>query len=214
MHALFQELTAQLKFTGDLKRDVHLFLAANGCPKTADHCMAVGIQAREVALVFNADPDAAEIAGWLHDISAVFPSKDRITVSRALQLEVLPEEEQFPMIIHQKISKRMAADIFGIRDTEILDAVGCHTTLRAKSTLLDRVVFVADKIAWDQPGVPPYLDELSSGLKISLSRGAHAYIQYLWERKDTLRVVHPWLKDAYEELNEELEGLNNSNTLT
>nr|WP_307722010.1 hypothetical protein [Paenibacillus elgii] len=34
----------------------------------------------------------------------------------------------------------------------------------------------------------------------SLIHGAFAYINYLWERKQTLKVVHPWLKEAYEEL--------------
>ena len=26
---------------------------------------------------------------------------------------------------------------------------------------------------------------------------AFAYISYLWERKDTLKVIHPWLEEAY-----------------
>ncbi|NHN34543.1 HD domain-containing protein [Paenibacillus sp. S3N08] len=167
---------------------------------TADHCMDVGTEARRVALLFEVNPDAAEIAGWLHDISAVFPSNERIAVSRDLQIEILPEEEVFPMIIHQKISKVMARDIFKITNVEILDAVGCHTTLRAHSTLLDRVLFVADKISWDQLGEPPYIQELNRSLKLSLTHGAFSYINYLWERKDTLKVVHPWLKEAYEEM--------------
>ncbi|EJW16375.1 hydrolase (HAD superfamily) [Paenibacillus alvei DSM 29] len=69
------------------------------------------------------------------------------------------------MIIHQKLSKVMARDIFGITDNEVLDAVGCHTTLRANATQLDLVLFVADKIAWDQQGTPPYLKELHHNLK-------------------------------------------------
>ena len=200
MDSVWGELTRNFELTNNLRDDIYSFLNANHCPKTAKHCMDVGAEARRVALLFHADPAAAEIAGWLHGISAVFPNQERIAVARRLDIEVLPEEEVFPMIIHQKLAKAMARDIFKISNEEILDAVGCHTTLRANSTKLDQVLFVADKIAWDQSGEPPYLHKLRSSLDRSLTHGAFAYIDYLWERKDSLQVIHPWLRDAYEEL--------------
>ena len=200
MHVMFEKLLLGIELTGDLKSDVSAFLTGNGCPATALHSMEVGEEARITALRFGGDPQAAEAAGWLHDISAVFAADTRVEVARLLQVEVLPEEEQFPMIIHQKLSRVMAEDIFGICDTEILNAVGCHTTLRAGSSHLDRILFVADKIAWDQAGTPPYLDRLHAELERSLDHGAYAYISYLWERRDTLRVIHPWLREAHGEL--------------
>lgn len=200
MQSIFVPLTKEIQFTDDLKNNIYSFLVSNDCTETADHCMTVGEEARRVALRFGANPDAAEIAGWLHDISAVFPHQERVNVSKQLKIDILPEEEIFPMIIHQKISRVMAQEIFNISDQEILDAVGCHTTLRGNATLLDQVLFVADKIAWDQAGEPPYLEELNLKLKQSLAHGAYAYINYLWLRKESLKVVHPWLRDAYEEL--------------
>lgn len=200
MHPILAEHTKPFPRTNRLRDDIRSFLSVNGCEKTAEHCMDVGTEARRIALRFGADPEAAEMSGWLHDISAVIPNGDRIAVSRELGIEVLPEEEAFPMIIHQKLSVVMAQQLFGITDAAILDAVGCHTTLRAGSTLLDQVLFVADKVAWDQPGTPPYIRELQEQLNRSLIYGAFAYINYLLERKHTLKVVHPWLKEAYEEL--------------
>ncbi|QTH43875.1 HD domain-containing protein [Cohnella sp. LGH] len=204
MHSIFKPLTDHIVFTGDLKTDIRLFLEANQCSDTAIHCIEVGAESRIIALMYNSDPTAAETAGWLHDISAVFPSNERIDVARQLQIDVLPEEEVFPMIIHQKISRVMARDIFNINNQEILDAVGCHTTLRSNSTLLDQVLFVADKISWDQQGKPPYINELNRNLQKSITHGAFAYINFLWERKETLKVIHPWLKEAYEELKDKV----------
>jgi predicted HD superfamily hydrolase involved in NAD metabolism len=204
-HPVFEALTGQMRFTGELKDDVHLFLVENGCPKTAEHCLEVGAEARRLALLFGTDPEACETAGWLHDISAVIPNHQRIEASRLLGIEVLPEEEQFPMIIHQKLSKVMAGEIFQVDNIEILNAVGCHTTLRAQATLLDQILFVADKLAWDQPGIPPYMDLLNEALGKSAAHAAFAYINYLWQRKETLRVIHPWLGEAYEELQEKLQ---------
>ncbi|GIP02630.1 haloacid dehalogenase [Paenibacillus lautus] len=186
--------------SGNLKDDIYNFLVNNGCPKTAEHCVRVGKEARKIAERFNANADSAEIAGYFHDISAVYSNDVRIQVSYDLGIEVLSEEEAFPMIIHQKISKEMARDIFNIMDQEILDAVGCHTTLKKNSTILDKVLFVADKIEWDQIGEPPYFFQITQKLDHSLNDAAFEYIDFLWKQRDNLRVIHPWLRDAYYEL--------------
>ena len=61
-------------------------------------------------------------------------------------------------------------------------------------------MFVADKIEWDQTGEPPYLHQITKQLDISLNHAAFEYINYLWKQRDNLRVIHPWLSDAYYEL--------------
>ncbi|MCY9590222.1 HDIG domain-containing protein [Paenibacillus chitinolyticus] len=194
------------ELSGDLKKDVYAFLTENGHRETAEHCMKVGEQARELAVRYGADPETAARSGYLHDISAVFPNDARISVSVQLGIEVLPEEESFPMIIHQKLSKAIARDLFGVEDPEILSAVECHTTLKKQASQMDKLLFTADKVAWDQIGTPPYLEELNRGLALSIDHAAFAYIRYLWSRKDTLRVVHPWLKEAYADLSRHIES--------
>lgn len=200
MHPFLQPLSQTFKYTGDLQQDVTEFLSANGCPNTARHSLAVGEQARKLALQFGFDPDQAAAAGYLHDISAVFPNAERIEAAEALHIEVLDEERIFPMIIHQKLSKPMAKYLFKIEDAEVLQAVECHTTLRAHSSPLDRILFVADKIAWDQEGTPPYIDDVMKGLEQSLEHAALAYLAFLWERREQLKVLHPWAEAAYKEM--------------
>lgn len=194
------EHLVQPERSGDLKKEVYAFLTENGHRETAEHCMKVGEKARELAVRFGADPETAASSGYLHDISAVFSNDTRISVSVQLGIEVLPEEESFPMVIHQKMSKAIARDLFGVADPEILSAVECHTTLKKQASQMDKLLFTADKVAWDQKGTPPYLEELNRGLALSLDHAAFAYIRYLWSRKDTLRVVHPWLREAYADL--------------
>lgn len=94
----------------------------------------------------------------------------------------------------------MAHDIWNIEEKTILDAIGCHTTLRDNASQLDLVLFVADKIKWDQKGIPPYINILQEGLNISLEYGAYAYIKYLMNNKSSLKIIHPWLKNAYDDL--------------
>ena len=104
------------------------------------------------------------------------------------------------MILHQKLSAILAHELFGVDDLAVLSAIGCHTTLRADATPLDKVVFLADKIAWDQSGSPPYRDALLDALTHSLDAGACVYLQHLWAQRATLPVVHPWFENAYRQL--------------
>ena len=200
MHRLLQQLVAGLALTGDLSEDVPLLLTHHRCPKTAEHSAQVAAEARRLALRYDLDPAPAEQAGWLHDVSAVFPSPTRAEVARALGLALLPEEEAFPPISHQRLSTVVARELFGVVDDRVLSAIGCHTTLKAGASALDKVVFLADKIAWDQPGEPPYLPALLAALDASLAAASLVYLSHLWERRATLRVVHPWLVEAYQEL--------------
>jgi predicted HD superfamily hydrolase involved in NAD metabolism len=204
MHQLFANLVKSFGKTGDTEKDVRNFLDMHGFSRIAEHSMRVGYESKRLAKMFGIDEESAAVSGFLHDISVVFPNNERINVSKELGIEVLPEEETFPLIIHQKISRVMANEIFDIHDELILDAICCHTTLRANSTILDRVLFVADKIEWDQKGTPPYIEELKKQLNISLDHGAFSYIKYLWDHRDSLKVVHPWLADAYFELKSRL----------
>lgn len=196
MHPLLQSLQGPLRFPGPVAQDAVAFLRHHGLPQTALHAAAVAAEARRLAVRFGVDPDAAALGGWLHDISAPIPNQERVAYAEALGIDVLPEERRFPMIIHQKLSVAVARDLFGVVAPPLLDAIGCHTTLRAAPSDLDLVLFIADKIRWDQPGTPPYLDDLHTALGRSLDEAALCYINYLWAMRDRLRVIHPWLVAA------------------
>jgi predicted HD superfamily hydrolase involved in NAD metabolism len=197
-------LTKNFTPTGNLRRDVATFLALHDSADTTSHVAQVAAEAKRLAERFGASVVDAEIAGFLHDISAVIPNEERLAVAHAFGIEVLPEESAFPMIIHQKLSVVLARDIFGVTAPETLSAIGCHTTLKANASLLDKVVFVADKVKWDGAGEPPYLADLQQALHRSLDHAAFCYLDYLWQRRATLRVVHPWLVAAHQQMQDQL----------
>ncbi|ENQ3105388.1 bis(5'-nucleosyl)-tetraphosphatase (symmetrical) YqeK [Bacillus cereus] len=193
-----------ISLTGDWELDIQRLLEQYNKPHTYEHSVRVANEAKRIAKRFELDEAAAAIAGYLHDISAIIPNDQRIQVAEQMQIEVLQEERIFPMIIHQKLSKRIANDIFKVENETILDAIGCHTTLRKNATPLDMVLFVADKIEWDQSGTPSYITEIKEALELSLEHASFAYISFLWEQKESLKVIHPWLRDAYFDLKENL----------
>lgn len=181
-----------------LKNEIKQYLVSKNCEKTYYHCMEVGEYAYQLGEKYLTSPEKVSIAGYLHDISAVYPNNQRINVAQKYGIELNEAEMAFPMIIHQKISKSIAKMDFGIEDNEILSAIECHTTLKKNYSDIDLVLFVADKIKWDQEGKPPYLDGLLQALNCSLENAAYFYIDYIL--KHDIKVVHPWLWNAYNQL--------------
>ena len=200
MHLKLQPYFAQFSLSGELGRDVTAVLIHHQLPKVAGHVSRVAQEARRLAIQFGADPMGAETAGWLHDISGVIPNNVRVELCQTFNVPVLSGEAAFPMILHQKLSVVVAREVFGVTDTAVLSAIGCHTTLKAGASLLDKIVFVVDKIKWDQPGQPPYLVEIETAVAHSIDDACRVYLNYLWQQRDSLRYVHPWFRAAYREL--------------
>jgi predicted HD superfamily hydrolase involved in NAD metabolism len=203
MHAILTQMMAGIDLRGDLPGRVRQFLGAKGYVRTVQHTRQVAHQSFQLAQKFKADPLQAETAGWLHDVSAVFLDGEKAQIARQLGLDLLPEEEKNPVLIHQKISTVMAREMFLVEDAGVLGAIGCHTTLRAGASLLDKVLFVADKLAWDQTGNPPYLVDMQAALKVSLDRAALVYLRSLFERQPAM--MHPWALAALKELEATLQ---------
>lgn len=55
-------------------------------------------------------------------------------------------------------------------------------------------------IGWDGRGEPPYLEALLAALDRSLDEATFCYPDFLWMRRNRLKVVHPWLVEAHGQL--------------
>ena len=197
----------------DLETSVNSLLSSHGQEATFHHVKAVAQKAAELAERFSGNVEEVSAAAWLHDISAIIPNRERIAVAQGLRLEVLPEEADFPMIIHQKLSAALAEEAFGVTSQAVLSAISCHTTLKANASKSDHIVFVADKIAWDQAGTPPYLPDLLVALEASIEAASLVYLDYLWEMRARLKVLHPWAKAAREALRADVSKLQTDKSL-
>jgi predicted HD superfamily hydrolase involved in NAD metabolism len=197
MKTIYENISIRYKKTDDIFFDIINFLKEYGQNKTIEHSLNVAEKGIELASIYQEDKHKIKLASYFHDISVIIPNNEKIEFAKVLDIEIVEEEKIFPMIIHQKLSKVIAQKIFKINDIEILNAIECHTTLKANPSKLDMILFIADKIKWDQEGDPPYLTIIESHLKISLEKGAEAFINYLMENKNKLRVIHPMLIDAY-----------------
>lgn len=209
MYPLFSDLVQGVNLRGSLPERVTAFLGRHRLTHTLSHSKAVVRVVGELALQFRINLRQSISAAWLHDVSAVLPDVLRVDTARQLGLDLLPEEEVNPVVVHQKLSRVMAQQIFKVDDPVILSAVECHTTLKAGAGIVDKILFVADKIAWDQPGIPPYLIEIREAAKISLDYASYVYLRKLWERQASLPgPLHPWALAALSELEQTIKNGN------
>jgi HD superfamily phosphohydrolase YqeK len=64
---------------------------------------------------------------------------------------------------------------------------------------MDLLLFAADKLSWDQKGIPPYAAAMETALSRSLEEAAWVYQDYLWH-SGKLKIIHPWMRASYQEL--------------
>jgi predicted HD superfamily hydrolase involved in NAD metabolism len=201
MNKFFVSYTKGIVFTGDLRNDIHAFFNFNNDIETLDHTMQVAEQANRVARLFEIEPSKAVSAALLHDISNVIPVSSMIEVSKMLSIEVLEEELKYDRSVHQKLSKYMAQDIFGITNEEILNAIESHTTHKPNASMTDKILFVSDKISWKLPGEHSYLHEMGEEVNnLDIDKAILIYLNQIWDQRNKLKLVHPWLIKAREEL--------------
>ncbi|MBP1048352.1 bis(5'-nucleosyl)-tetraphosphatase (symmetrical) YqeK [Enterococcus sp. BWM-S5] len=179
--------------TQDLTSDIRNYLGSE-FEHVAVHSIEVADCAAALVERFGGDREAAKQAGLLHDISVVVPNEEKILLAQQLGIDICEEERQVPMLSHQKLSRYMAKELFRIEDSSVLSAIECHTTLKRNPSKMDQLVFLADKIKWDQGGEPPYLTKLESALNHSLEEASLVYIDYLLS--NDILVIHPWLAQA------------------
>ncbi len=199
MYKVFSDRLVGFYSTGNIEKDSLGLLNLHKCEEVAKHSKDVAYEARRIAEKFGIDMNKAFIAGCLHDISCIFSDDEKVHMCKELGIEMLPGELVAPSLLHPKVSRAMAVEIFDICDVEILDAIECHTTLKANPGRMDMILFIADKITWDETYSKPFMEELKKGLENSLEQAAFAYLKYMYDNRHSMRFYHPWALEAYKD---------------
>ena len=185
--------------SGDIRTDVKNILLINGKSKTYIHVANVADRNALISKTYDLDHDKCVIAGLLHDISAVIRPEDMLKYAYENRLEVCEAERKYPFLLHQRLSKICAVEYFNISDEEILSAIECHTTLKKCPSKYEMSLFIADKLAWDREGLPPFYEEVNAALDVSLEAACYKYMEYMVDNDMILCPHDNWI-EAYEQL--------------
>lgn len=133
------------------------------------HSLATMEEAEKLALVYKCKTEKAKLAGLLHDCGKI----------------ICPDN-----IKHAGKSAELAKEKYDIDDKDIIDAIMYHTTGRANMTLLDKIVFIADKIEVNRyyEGVEELRKEAYINIDNAIIKSLESTIEYVKSRNLELNI--------------------------
>ncbi len=111
-----------------------------------EHTLGVMYTAAALAMRYNADVEAALVAGLLHDCAKCIPGEKKVRMCEKEHLGVSEYERKNTGLLHAKLGAYLARTKYKVGDRQILDAITYHTTGRPKMTILDKIIYIADYI--------------------------------------------------------------------
>ena len=115
-------------------------------PKLRDHILRVENEAMKLARHHGEDPERASIAALGHDLVRHKSHEELLDLARRYDIDPDPVEIASPVLVHGPIAARMLTRDFDLTDEEIILGVDCHTTARPGMTMIEKMLFIADKI--------------------------------------------------------------------
>jgi HD superfamily phosphohydrolase YqeK len=202
MNSILLPYVEGFQITGNILDDVLAFYKLHNDLRTLEHTLKVADEAKVIAQKYDKSLLEKSVhAALLHDISNVLPVSKMLNYAEKLNINILEEEFKYSRSVHQKLSKVMAQEIFKITDLEILNAIESHTTHKPKAHMVAKILFVSDKISWELPGEHPHLNEMRKLIyDFKIDNAILIYLDSIWDQRDKLKLVHPWLIEARREL--------------
>ena len=136
--------------------------------KRLSHTMLTALEAVKLADRYGADTQKARLAAMLHDCVKL-PNKELVEYCDSNGYLISDEERENPYLIHSRLGAVIAREEFGVTDPEILQAIACHTLGRVGMSLMDKIIYVADKI--EPSRHYEGLDEVRAAAYENLNRG-------------------------------------------
>lgn len=134
------------KIKADLRKNLSV--------KRYEHSLRVAEVAKRLAKVYNFDEEKAYVAGLVHDVAKEFTDEENIKWVHNYHIDSNILDTEFKTVIHAEIGAIVTREKYHLSD-DICQAVRYHTIGNKEMQLLDKIVFVADKIEEfkDYPGI-------------------------------------------------------------
>ena len=144
------------------------------------HVIGCSETARELALIHGADPDDAERAGILHDITKALDGDDQLRLCDKYDIMIDAFERAHPKLLHSVTGADVARRVFGENDA-VYEAIRWHTSGKANMTTLEKIIYVADYMEpnRDFPGVKKLRELAHTDLDAALLLGLQMTREHL-----------------------------------
>ena len=163
------------------------------------HSVNVSREAIRLARRYGGDEEKAERAGLLHDVRKDAGKKEQLAIIEKYGVKLNEVELQAPKLWHAIAGAVYVKKVLRIRDKDIVNAVRYHTTARARMTLLEKIVYIADYTSEerDYKGV----EKMRKASNVSLEYAMEEALAFGIEaRAEEHTAIHPDTFAAYNEI--------------
>ena len=162
------------------------------------HCVNVARQAKLLAERYNADKNAAIVAGLLHDITKQDNSRQQLQTIQNGAIILSNVEKRSPNLFHAISGSIYIRQKLGVTNEDIRNAVRYHTTARAGMSKLEKIIYLADLTSADRDY--PDVDQMRAVVLQDLDEAMRQSLQFIIP--DLVRrnlLLHPDTIAAYNE---------------
>ena len=112
----------------------------------AEHTMRVVDEAVRLAEIHNVSKDSARLAALGHDLMRAHSDDRLLAIASEQNYAADAVDRMEPILMHGPLAVAVLREQYKVLDADVLGAVAWHTTARAGMSLLQKLLFVADKI--------------------------------------------------------------------
>lgn len=109
------------------------------------HSISTMKKAKELAKKYNQDEQKVMLTALAHDIAKEMSKEEYIEYSRQNNIHLDETDNIENIALHGRIGANIVGKKYGFTE-EMQDAICYHTTGKANMTLLDKIIYLADKI--------------------------------------------------------------------
>ncbi|MFP5453534.1 nicotinate-nucleotide adenylyltransferase [Parvimonas sp. G1604] len=125
-----------------IKKDLKEKLSEN----RYEHSLRVADYCRRLAKIYNANENKAYLSGLVHDCAKNLEEYYMLNNKVNSDIILDTEEKNNPKIQHGPIGSVVCKNIYSVVDDEILSGVRYHTTAKENMSMIEKILFISDKI--------------------------------------------------------------------
>ena len=158
-------------------------------PERMAHVLGCRDMALELAKRWGADPEKAQRAALLHDITKALDGTPQLTLCRGLGILLDDFSKNHPKTLHAFTGSLVAERIFGEK-SDVVQAIASHTTGKPGMNTLEQIIYIADMMEMTRtyPGVEKLRSLAFSDLEAAVKMGISNTIEILKARGED---IHP-----------------------
>ena len=160
--------------------------------KRYNHSIRVMDKAIELAKIYNEDEGIVTLTALTHDIAKEMSHEEFFQYAEQYGIELEEIDKIATMVLHGKIGADIVKRKYGFTK-EMQDAICYHTTGRPNMTMLDKIIYIADKIEEGRDH-----DKVKEIKKVLEKQGLDEAILYdidnftIHKMLEKQRIIHPY----------------------